>query len=278
MSAEFKIGRLRFTWVGAWKPGTAYARDSVTQYQGKTYVCLVPNTSNANFYNDLNATPFPYWNLVVDGKTFIGPWAPSTFYSLGNLVISGGVVYYANTPHTSTTFVADSSNWTEYTEFSAWHTGWTPNTAYGKNDIVKYGGIVYKCITNHTSAATTALGLEANQSSWTIVEQGIEYKGTWTANTRYKARDLVKLNADLYICANYNTDATFVPANWILWFPGLEYAGTWTSGQVYQPGDVAEYGGYAYISNSVNNTGHTPSTDSGTNWTLFETGYSFQND
>jgi len=78
MAAEFKIGRLRFTWVGAWQPNTTYARDSVTQYEGKTYVCLVPNTSSTNFYDDLYAVPYPYWNLVVDGKSFVGTWAPST--------------------------------------------------------------------------------------------------------------------------------------------------------------------------------------------------------
>ena len=277
MAAEFKIGRLRFTWVGPWTASTSYARDSVTQYQGKTYVCVVPNTSSANFYTDLYASPFPYWNLVVDGKTFLGNWTASYAYSLGNLVIFGGVVYYANTNHTSTTFAADAAKWTEYTEFSAWRPSWTISTAYGKNDVVKYGGIVYKCISNHTSAATTALGLEANQSSWTIVDQGIEFKGTWAASTRYKVRDVVKLSGDLYICSAYNTDATFVPANWTLWFPGKTYQGTWSNATVYQPGDVAIYGGYSYISNTVNNTNNVPSTDA-VDWTLFNTGYAFGNE
>lgn len=278
MAAEFKIGRLRFTWLGPWTASTAYPRDSVVQYQGKTYVCLVPNTSSANFYADLYASPFPYWNLVVDGKTFQGTWAPSTVYSLGNLVIFGGVVYYANTNHTSTTFAADAAKWTIYTRFSAWKsTGWAINTAYGVNDVVKYGGIVYSCNTNHTSAATTDLGLEANQSSWTIIEQGIDYKSTWTANTRYKVRDVVKLNADLYICSASNKDASFVPANWTLWFPGKMYQGTWSNATIYQPGDVAIYGGYSYISNTVNNTNNTPSTDA-VDWTLFNTGYAFSNE
>jgi hypothetical protein len=216
MAAEFKIGRLRFTWMGVWTPSTLYARDDVVSYQGKTYVCLLPNTSDAtSFYNDLyyvtqTGASTPYWNMIVDGKTFVtangGGWQTAQAYSLGNIVTFGGVVYYCNTKHTSTNFASQSSYWTQYTEFNAWRSvGWLPNNTYGRNDVVKYGGIVYKCITNHTSAATTALGLEANQSAWTIVDSGIEYKGTWISNTRYKNKDVVKYGPDLWIANSGHT-------------------------------------------------------------------------
>jgi hypothetical protein len=275
MAAEFKIGRLRFNWKGTWVSGTTYARDDVVLNDGSAYACLVPSVASANFYTDLYAVPYPVWQKVTDGKTWAGNWTTGYSYGLNHIVIFGGIVYYCNTAHTSTAFASDSANWTIYTEFTAWHTGWSTNTAYGINDTVKYGGIVYKCTVNHTSAATTALGLENNLSDWTIVDRGIEYKGAWTSSTRYKVSDVVKLNADLYICSTYNTDTTFVPAHWTLWFPGLEYQGAWLNSTIYQPGDVADYGGYSYISASVNNTGNVPSTDNGTNWTLFETGYSF---
>ena len=274
MAAEFKIGRLRFNWKGTWTPSTVYARDDVVFNDGSAYACLVPSTSSANFYTDLYAVPYPVWQKVTDGKTWAGNWTTGHSYGLNHVVVFGGIVYYCNIAHTSTSFVADSANWTIYTEFTAWHTAWTINTTYGINDTVKYGGTIYKCIVNHTSAATTVLGLEANQNSWTIVDQGIEYKGNWASNTRYKVRDVVKLNADLYICSVYNNDTTFVPASWTLWFPGKEYQGNWSNVTIYQPGDVVVYGGYTYISNTVNNTNNTPSTDS-TNWTLLAQGYSF---
>jgi hypothetical protein len=216
MAAEFKIGRLRFSWKGVWTPATIYARDDVVSYQGKTYVCLLPNTSDAtSFYNDLyyvtqTGASTPYWNMIVDGKTFVtangGGWQTGQAYSLGNIVTFGGVVYYCNTKHTSTAFASQASYWTQYTEFNAWRSvGWLPNTTYGRNDVVKYGGIVYKCIANHTSAATTALGLEANQSSWTIVDSGVEYKGTWGSNTRYKTNDIVKFGPDIWISNSGHT-------------------------------------------------------------------------
>jgi hypothetical protein len=277
MAAEFKIGRLRFTWVGAWQPDTTYARDSVTQYQGKTYVCLVPNTSSSNFYSDLYATPYSYWNLVVDGRTFVGTWTPGTLYSLGNLVIFGGKVYSCVTAHTSVSFASDADNWTEYVEFTAWNPLWTTNTAYGLNDVVRWGGIVYICVANHTSAATLDLGLEANQSAWQVYYSGIDYRGMWVANHRYKVNDLVKLDADIFICTTYHdSTSTFDTTKWATWLPGFEYQGVWSSGSTYQPGDTTMYGGYVYVSNTENNINHDPSTDN-TNWTLFNQGYEFRN-
>jgi hypothetical protein len=36
--AEFKISRLRFSWVGEWVTSTVYNRDEIVQYNGTTYV------------------------------------------------------------------------------------------------------------------------------------------------------------------------------------------------------------------------------------------------
>ena len=52
--SEFKISRLRFSWVGEWYDQTAYNKDQIVQYEGKAYVCLIPHDSNG-FYLDLGA-------------------------------------------------------------------------------------------------------------------------------------------------------------------------------------------------------------------------------
>ena len=283
MAQEFKIGRLRFTWKGAWTAATVYGRDDIVSYQGKTYVCLIANTSDATtFYNDLNhltgsGAKTPYWNLIIEGKTFTGQWATSTLYSLGNIAIFGGQIYYCTTQHTSTTFASQSTYWSLYTQFPNWHISWTTATIYGIGDVVKYGGIVYSCITNHTSAATTSLGLENDQASWKVFYSGVEYKGIWTAATRYKINDLVKQGDNIYQCTTYNSDSSFTPTNWSLWLPGQEYASTnpWSNSATYQLGDAIEYGGYTYISKTSNNLGNTPSTATN-NWALFTQGFNFQ--
>jgi len=355
MAQEFKIGRLRFTWAGAWLPGTMYARDTVVSYQGKTYVCLVPNTSSSiSFYNDLNAST-PLWNLILDGKSFLGIWSTGTYYSLGNIVIFGGFVYYCNTPHTSTTFVSQSGNWSIYTEFTHWLLSWQPNTVYGVNDVVTYGGTVYKCIADHTSAGTlqatgavatgsqltinfnaytvpvfatgtsvtlsgfvptqingvytvvsstissvtfnssivlggnistagiavgvSQLGLELNQSAWTVLDQGVSYTGAWTPNTRYKLNDIVQVGGNLYICTQYFVSASSFSyptssswtTNWSVWIPDERYMSAWNSSSVYQVGDIVTYGGNNYINNTIGNQNNVPPFDT-TDWTLIVPG------
>jgi hypothetical protein len=237
----------------------------------------VPNTSSSNFYTDLYQTPYPYWNLIIDGKTFTGPWVTNHSYGLGNIAIFGGILYYCITAHTSTAFASDSANWSEYVEAANWNTVWTTNYVYGKNDIVTYGGIVYKCISNHTSASTVALGLEANQSSWAVLYNGLRYVGLFQSGTRYVANDIVKLDGDLYICTvGHTASSTFNTADWATWLPGFIFEGVWSSGTTYQPGDTVSYGGYEYVSNTQNNVGNVPSTDS-TDWSLFAQGYKFAN-
>ena len=283
MASEFKIGRLRYTWTGPWVAATQYSQDAVVQFDGKMYVCLVPHTANAtDFYADLYATPFSYWQLVLDGKKFLGPWSTSTKYNLGNIVIFAGKTYYCSTKHTSTTFAADVANWTVYTESLNWNTSWAPNTVYGLNDIVKYGGIVYKCIANHTSAANITLGLENDQSSWTIVNKGIEFKSVWAVGYRYKSGDLVRDGADLWLTSSGHTSTgTFDLTKWTLFMPGQENTGTWDPALVYQLGDTVNYGGYSYQCITANtvydptanaNTGNPPSVDSA-DWLLLNMSY-----
>ena len=139
--AEFKIGRLRFTWSGTWATATFYNRDAIVLHEGKAYVCLVPHTSN-DFYNDLAKTPIPYWDLQLEGSQWAGEWSPSTYHSLGNIVHFGGEVYYCSTQHTSgNDFVTDQAKWTTVSMSDNWHQNWTTSTNYGIGDVVRYGGI-----------------------------------------------------------------------------------------------------------------------------------------
>jgi hypothetical protein len=279
---EFRISSLRFNYVGTWGTATTYNRDAVVTYSGKMYVCIVPHTASADFYTDLYKVTAgantPYWNLLMDGHSWRTAWQPTTLYSLGNIVTYGGTVFICITNHTSGSII-DLTKFNTLATYSNWNSAWTTNKGYGVGDIVKYGGIVYVCNTLHTSAATAALGLEADQAKWAVINNGVEYKGAWTALTRYKTNDLVKIGPDVYISTSGHTSTTTFNSgsNWTLYIPGEEYAGTWGSSSVYQPGDVVSYGGYDYISTSINNTNNIPSVDS-VNWNIFNQGYSVQND
>ncbi len=280
--AEFKIGRLRYTWKGQWATATFYNRDAVTQYNGKTYVCLEPHTST-DFYSALYATdpvqgPTPYWSLMLDGKTWKEEWETATLYSLGNIVKFGGVVYVCTTAHTSTGNAIDLTKFTTFSKFDNWNVQWNPSYAYGYGDLVRYGGIVYRCITNHVSAATTAIGLEPDLAKWEIVNDGIDYKGDYATAQRYRKNDIVKNGPGLYICTvGHTSSGNIDPTKFIEWLPGFEFGTTWSNSTVYQPGDAVIYGGYSYVSKTVNNVNQIPSTES-EDWALLTTGYKMQGD
>ena len=69
--AEFKLGRIKFVWQGAWNNAVTYYKDDVVRYGGKTYICTIGHTSESNFFTDLDIVPAK-WNLVSDGQTWKG--------------------------------------------------------------------------------------------------------------------------------------------------------------------------------------------------------------
>ena len=62
--AEFKLGRIRFVWKGAWVAATTYYKDDVVRFGGKTYICQIGHTANSNFNTDLDINPTK-WNLIL---------------------------------------------------------------------------------------------------------------------------------------------------------------------------------------------------------------------
>ena len=282
--AEFKISRLRFEWSGEWAPATFYNRDAVVYYSGKMYVCRVPNTSSADFNDDLNYltpgnAPEPRWSLVINGVTWSSDWETNTLYSEGEIVKFGGAAYICTEAHTSNSTAIDISKFDTYTQYTKWNNAWTTSRAYGVGDVVKYGGIVYVCTANHTSANTNSLGLEPDILNWDILNNGIDYKGDWnSASIRYKVNDVVKLGPSLYIATAHHTSITsFDDTKWSIWLPGEEFLNIYSSSTIYQPGDVVTYGGYSYVSNTTSNQGNTPSIDA-IDWSILNTGYSFQSE
>lgn len=283
--AEFKLGRIRFVWKGDWNPGTQYFKDDVIRYGGRTYICEVGHTADADFYTDLNYSP-TRWNQMTDGQSWQGDWSTETFYRESDIVKYGGLVYICTTPHTSAETIAlglenDQGSWQLFAEGFDWTGDWNTETRYKIGDVVAYGGITYVCNTGHTSASTESLGLEDDQDSWDEYNEGIEYKGSWSgAGVRYKKNDVVKNGAGLWIAITAHTStATFADdeGNWQEFVKGLEFEDDWDVSTVYQPGDVVRYGGNQYIA-LTNHTGTVPTEISNTDWSLYAEGFRFQSD
>ena len=282
--AEFKLGRIRFVWKNNWATSSVYYKDDVVAYGGKAYICVTGHTSDASdFYTDLNISPAK-WNLISDGQTWKGEWAVSTVYKLQDIVKYGARLYIANTNHTSAASASDGlendiAKWDIFAEGLDWKGDWATSTRYRINDFVKYGGITYVCNTLHTSNADATVGLEADQAKWTAFNEGIDYKASWSAGTRYKKNDIVLFGAGLYLCNTYHTSGelfTTDSAKWDTFVQGFQYENEWNYNKRYQRDDVVRFGGNQYIAKQTH-AGQTPDDDTDY-WEVFARGFVFKGD
>jgi len=282
--AEFILGRIKFVYRNNWATSTAYVVDDVVTTGGKTYICISNHTSSSLFGTDYDPNPnISKWNLLADGQQWREDWTPSTYYNTGDLVKYGGIVYLCVEPHTSATYTTptylgledDLSKWDEFATSSSWLGDWTVSTRYKKYDMVSYGGIVYICNTPHISATTLASGLENDLSKWDVFNSGIVYRNEWDGGSvRYRANDVVKYGADLWICTAFHTSsASFDNSKWSIFINGFEFESSWSDSEIYQIGDVVTYGGYSYIA-KTNHTNKIP-TSNPSDWAVYTTGFNF---
>ena len=263
--AEFRIGQLRYTWLGPWVADTDYKRDDVVSYGGSSYVCIRTHTADANFYNDLNfivpgdTDPSPAWVIMTNGIAWQGEWQNATFYNIGDIVLFGGSIYYCIQGHQGGSSLNDDlAKWEIYAYGRRFLGEWQPNTNYGLQAFVKYGGQVYRCTTGHTSANTTQ-GLEVDSANWALAFDGVEYVGTYQQDFRYFENDLISYNGTLLRCnAGYTSaESDFDSTKWDVEFFGQEFEEEWNSNQYYGIGSVVRYGSWLYYAVAANN-GKTP--------------------
>ena len=309
--AEFKLGRIKFVYQGAWTTGTAYVVDDVVSVSGKTYICVQSHTASALFATDLASNP-TNWNLVADGSKWTGNWTNNTYYNLGDQVQYGGIVYLCTSSHTS---VATSAS---ISVTGASGTGSTATITFAAQPVqpflvgssITVAGItttasgynatatVTACTTTSVSYtnATTATytsggtivgtnqtGLEANQNAWASFAANLNWLGAWTTNTRFKARDLVTYGGYTYICntphISANTAALGLEADtskWDTFNAGFVYQNTWSGSSVrYKLNDVVTYGADLWICTTAHTS--TGSVIDGTKFTIFVNGFEFSN-
>ena len=329
--AEIKLGRIKFIWKGNWSSGIEYFKDDIVRNGGNTYVCVARHVST-DFALDEPGS----WNTVSEGQEWRGNWEVSTLYRANDIVKYNGLLYIANTEHTSideiysggltvdsekwdlygesfeytgnwqTTYVyrlndlakyngityrcieehtstdtelagleVQQDKWEEFVSSIYWMGSWTASTRYKINDAVKYGGQIYLCNTGHRSADTIESGLELDQEKWTYFHKGIEYKGDWETNLRYKVNDVVKYGGGIWICTIPHTSSQLFTTDVFEQFvEGLEFEDSWSHTKTYQAGDIVTFGGYSYIA-KFNNTNQVPSISASV-WDFFTAGFRFR--
>jgi hypothetical protein len=218
-----------------------------------------------------------------------GEWNDATTYYIDDVVRYGARTYICAVGHTSaadfnTDLEYSPTRWNQMSDGQAWTGDWTVSTFYKLNDLVKYGGLLYICNDSHISAATTALGLEADQSKWTLYAEGFDWKNNWTVNTRYKVNDLVRYGGYTYVCNTYHTSAATAASGleadqskWDSFNQGIEYKGTWVTATRYKLNDVVKYGAGLWICTTQHTADAAFLTDSTANrWAQFAEGAEFE--
>ena len=112
---------------------------------------------------------------MMDGQSWTGDWAPSTFYKIGELVKVGGLIYKCIEGHISNAdanngVLGDELKWVYFARGEDYQSVWQPNTLYNVDQTVIYGGSIWKCNTAHTSASADD-GLQFNAAYWDPLSQ-----------------------------------------------------------------------------------------------------------
>ena len=244
--ADFRLGRLKFNWRGAWTATTAYEIDDIVKFGGNTYVCVVNHTSAASeaaFYtNDLGASP-TRWNVHVPGYEVKGTWAATTFYKLNDLVTYGNTIYVCTTQHTSaSTF--DATKFSTYLDGLKFENNWSSSTEYQKGDIVAYGGYTYTAKTINTNVIPSS-----SSADWGLLVTGLSPVGAWSGATAYKPGDVAQYGGNLYVAIAANTDVkpSSDVTKWTFFQTGLKWRGTWSAVTDYNIGEIVFKGASAWI-------------------------------
>ena len=249
--AEFKLERFKYNWKGVWTTSATYNRDDVVNVGGKTYVCLITHTANADFNTDLLATvpgsdppqPQPKWVLMMDGRKFVGTWATAIQYQEGDIVTFDGSIHVCIKGHLSTTFENNSADWSVIALNIEHQGAWASATGYGQGAVVTYNGISYKCITAHTSQTY----LEDDIANWTVLNSAAYYNGYWTTATLYRKNDYVKFGGSIFKVNKTHVSTQYFEQNFFdVELPGYNEVQEFSTNTDYATGDIVRYGGDLY--------------------------------
>lgn len=287
--ADFRLGRLKFNWRGAWAASTAYVIDDIISFKGNTYVCVVNHVSAASetlWYNTDFDIATPRWQLHVPGIRIMGAWTPNTFYAKNDLISYGANQYLCVSDHTSAAnenlfYSVDLAKWSLYTSSTSYVGDWTSNRWYKVNDILKYGNTLYVTTTAHTS------GVLFDITKFDVYLESINFENSWSNSIEYQPGDIVTFGGYTYIAETistgrqpniYNIDAPNetppLAKDWSILTTGFNVVGQYDYTTVYVPGDVVQFGGNSYVKISTGAAGVYPIDTNA--WELVSTGLNWR--
>ena len=208
-----------FEFENNWNSGTAYQPGDVVRYGGNNYIAKTLHTNS----NPLTGTA--NWDLFSEGLKFRNDWTNTISYKIGEVVRLNGYNYLAIADSPSYTYMITASNsvtdrftTTDTTGMVAGMTlrltgstfGGVFNTGrYYVKEVISGteftisttpGGIIFQTTTATGSMTAIVSAEPPNSSYWTIISQGLYWRGIWADDTEYNIGDIVRYGSNSYIC------------------------------------------------------------------------------
>ena len=222
-----------------WTSATRYKINDVVKYGGGVWICTTFHTSTTSLAADESN-----WAQFVEGLEFEDSWDAYASYQPGDFVTYGGYSYVAVTNNSGLKPSDNTADWDLFTTGFRFIGDYEDDSAtreYIEGDVVRLGGYTYLCIEKHEGERPP------NATYWERLNEGVEWKDTWTDATFYDAGDSVQYGVNSYICVSAHTSDETVLQNrpdqdvdgseWNLLVAGAE------SGNLTTEGDIVYYGG-----------------------------------
>ncbi len=208
-----------FEFENTWSSGTAYQPGDVVRYGGNQYVAKTLHTNS----NPLTGTTD--WDLFAENLRYRSDWVSTTSYRIGEVVKYGGYSYIATTdsPATQYTVTAVTASNDRFTiadttgivagmtvRFTGSTFGNVFNGAryYVKTVAAGYitisdtsGGTTFNITADSSGSMTATVSAEPpNSNYWSLLANGLNWRGDWTDDTEYNKGDTVRYGSNSYIC------------------------------------------------------------------------------
>jgi len=241
--AEFKLGRLKFVWKGAWTASATYVKDDIVRHGGKSYVCVQGHVAGGTLYSD-----DAKWQLMNDGFSWKNVYTVATYYKVNDIVAYGGSTYICTTAHTAAGGgILNPSYWDIFAKGVEVEESWDSTVDYQIGDVVSYGGYTYYALEANDDVVPTS-----DVTVWRPFVEGLNNRGNWVASGSgvlpYRTGDLVRFGGNQYLnIADSTTQNPYNASYWELFSQGFAWLGNWTSGVAYKLNEAIKFSGSTYI-------------------------------
>lgn len=190
-----------YTYVGNYQTNTRYRENDLVKFGGSILRCVVEHTSSGTPGNINNANFVTY----LSGFNYSASWSSATYYAVGDVVQSGGVVYIASQNNFNSLPGVDeggtvNSNWSKIIEgvnYRGVYDPQSPQLEYLQGDIVRRGGSLWISLVNQSSGIDSTISSQ-DSSNWKYVLQTSNFTGTWHTNEVYQLYEAVYFRGVLY--------------------------------------------------------------------------------